>query len=121
MTSRNHALSTLACALLLCFGTASHAQNAAAKVAITKQADLPRFSYPIAGTATQFVETDAATFDAFSAKVSHDVDGVLAGYQIDDKSTLSQLLAAKLNLPSLCRGRRCGSSTRRPAFLLRTL
>jgi subtilisin family serine protease len=101
MTSRTHALSTLACALLLCFGTASQAQNAAAKVAITKQADLPRFSYQITGTATQFVETDAATFDAFSAKVSHDVDGVLAGYQIDDKSTLSQLLGAKLDLQEL--------------------
>ena len=101
MTSNKHALSTLACAILLCLGTASYAQDAAHKIAITKQADLPRFSYPIKGTATAFVESDAAAFDAFSAKVRHDVDGVLAGYQIDDRSTLSQLLGAKLSLQEL--------------------
>jgi subtilisin family serine protease len=101
MTLQKHALSTLACAIVLCLGTASHAQEAAHRIVITKQADLPRFSYPIAGTATAFVESDAAVFDAFAAKVRHDVDGVLAGYQIDDKSTLSQLLGARLTLQEL--------------------
>ena len=101
MTARKHALSTLACAIALCFVAASHAQDAAHKIVITKQADLPRFSYPVAGTATRFVESDAATFDAFAAKVRHDLDGVLAGYQIDDKSTLSELLATRLDLQEL--------------------
>ncbi len=97
MTTRKHALSILACASLLAFGTAAHA----AKIAITKQSDLPRFSYPITGTATQFVESDAATFDAFAAKVGHDINGVLDGYQIDDKSTLVGLLATKLDVQEL--------------------
>ncbi len=97
MTTRKHALSILACASLVAFGTAAHA----ARIAIAKQADLPRFSYPIAGTATQFVESDAATFDAFAAKVGHDTNGVLDGYQIDDKSTLVELLATKLDVQEL--------------------
>ena len=102
MNNRTPALSTLACALLLAVSGASHAQDAApAKKVITKQADLPRFSYPIAGTATKFVEADAAAFGVFTAKVGQDVDGVLAGYQIDDKSTLGQLLGAKLDLQEI--------------------
>jgi subtilisin family serine protease len=102
MINRTPALSTLACAILLAIGTAAHAQaSAPTKQVITKQADLPRFSYPIAGTATKFVEADAPTFDAFAAKVGHDVDGVLTGYQIDDKSTLGQLLSAKIGIQEI--------------------
>ena len=101
MTHRSHALSTLACAIMLCLAGPSIAQDAPAKIVIAKQADLPRFSYAIGGTATQFVEADAPTFDAFAAKVRHDVDGVLAGYRIDDKSMLSELLGAKLSLQEL--------------------
>ena len=102
MINRTPALSTLACAILLAIGSAAHAQaSAPAKQVITKQADLPRFSYPIAGTATRFVEADAPTFDAFAAKVGHDVDGVLTGYQIDDKSTLGELLNAKIGVQEI--------------------
>ena len=72
-----------------------------AKTKIARQTDLPRFSYPLAGTATQFVESDAATFDAFAAKVRADIDSVLAGYEIEDRSTLRQILAAKLDLQEL--------------------
>ena len=101
MITRTFALSTLACALLLSFGAPRHAHAAGDKIVITKQADLPRFSYRITGTATQFVEAGPAAFDAFAAQVSHDVDGVLAGYQIDDKSTLAELLGAKLSAQEL--------------------
>jgi subtilisin family serine protease len=105
MTPRHPALSILACAAVLAAATASQAQEAAASAparpVIAKQTDLPRFSYPIAGTATKFVESDAATFGAFAAKVQQDVDGVLAGYQIDDKSTLAELLGAKLDAQEL--------------------
>jgi subtilisin family serine protease len=102
MLNRTPALSALACATLLAVAGASTAQEAApGRQVITRQADLPRFSYPIAGTATAFVESDAAAFGAFAAKVGHDVDGVLAGYQIDDKSTLAQLLSAKLDLQEI--------------------
>ena len=101
MITRSHALSTLALAILLSLAGPSGAQDAPKKIVVTKQADLPRFSYPISGTATQFVEADAPTFDAFATKVGHDLDGVLAGYQIDDKSMLSELLNAKLSLQEL--------------------
>ena len=103
MTSRHHALSTLACAIALALAPAVHAQEAAASAparkVITQQTDLPRFSYPITGTATKFVESEG--FGAFAARVGQDIDGVLAGYQIDDKSTLSELLAAKLDVQEI--------------------
>ena len=97
MTTPTFALSTLACALLLTFGASMQAEAAGDRIVITKQTDLPRFGYRITGTATQFVEAGPAAFDAFAAQVAHDVDGVLSGYQIDDKSTLSGLLGAKLS------------------------
>jgi subtilisin family serine protease len=101
-TVRRPALSALVCSLLLAFGaTAAQAEASPAKIAIRKQADLPRFSYPIAGSATAFVESDDAHFGAFAAKVRHDIDDVLARYRIDDKSTLSQLLDAKFALQEL--------------------
>ena len=82
-----------------------------AKTKITRQTDLPRFSYPVPGTATQFVESDAATFNAFAAKVRADVDSVLARYEIEDRSTLRQILAAKLDLQELAGDYRGGLQT----------
>ena len=88
----------LVCASLLLGGsTAAHA----ARTRITKQADLPRFSYPIAGSASRLAESDAATFDAFAAKVRADIDTLLADYEIEDRSTLRRILAAKLDLQEL--------------------
>jgi hypothetical protein len=57
---------------------------AADKKVVHSQDDLPRFSYPIAGTATALVTSDDATFNAFAAKVGADVDCVLEGYDIQD-------------------------------------
>jgi hypothetical protein len=71
------------------------------KTKIATQADLPRFSYRIAGTATQFVEADDAAFNVFANKVRADVDHVLSDYEVDDKSTKRQLLATKLDLQEL--------------------
>jgi subtilisin family serine protease len=101
MKSRHFALTCLVGSLLLSFGAAPAAFAADGRIAITKQSDLPRFSYPIAGSATLFVESDAASFAPFAAKVRKDVDGVLAAYQINDPSTLSELLNAKLALQEL--------------------
>ena len=94
MITRTFALSTLAGALLMTFGAA---QAAGDKIVIAKQADLPRFTYKIPGTATRFVEADPAAFNAFAAQVDHDVESILEGYQIDDKSTLIEMLSAKLS------------------------
>jgi hypothetical protein len=74
---------------------------AKSRVTISKQSELPRYNYPVVGTATTFVESDDSTFGAFAANDQHDIDVLLADYQIDDKSTLSQLLSAKLNLQEL--------------------
>ena len=98
--NKTRALSALAGAALLALGLAQTAQ-AADRIVIAKQADLPRFSYKIPGTATKFVEADAKDFDAFAAQVGKDIDGILAGYQIDDKSTMAELLGAKLSVQEL--------------------
>ena len=97
----NKTLSALAGAALLAIGLAQPAFAAGDKIVIAKQADLPRFSYKIPGTATRFVEADAKDFDAFAAQVGKDIDGILAGYQIDDKSTMAELLGAKLSVQEL--------------------
>jgi subtilisin family serine protease len=101
MKTAHRALTCLVGSLLLAFGPVPAASAADGRIAITRQADLPRFSYPLTGTATQFVESDAATFAPFAAQVRKDVDGVLAGYRIDDPSTLSTLLNARLALQEL--------------------
>jgi hypothetical protein len=36
--------------------------------------DLPRFVYPVKGTAPALVEADDATFNAFAAKIQTDLD-----------------------------------------------
>ncbi len=70
-------------------------------IAVKSAADLPRFSYPIKGTATQFLESDDATFAAFAAQVRRDIDHTLEAYRIEDKSTLAELLNSKLALQEL--------------------
>ena len=72
------------------------AQEAATKKKVTSDADLPRISYPMAGSASDLLTADDATFDAFARKVAADVDSILANYQIDDKPTLRQFLRAKM-------------------------
>ena len=41
----------------------------APRIKIASVADLPRYSYPIPGPASQFVEASPASFDVFAAKV----------------------------------------------------
>jgi len=71
------------------------------KKKVTSQADLPRFSYPLTGTASELVQSDDSTFNAFAAKVRADLDSVLRDYEIDDKATLRTLLSVKLDLEEL--------------------
>ena len=73
------------------------AQEAATKKKVTSDADLPRISYPMAGSASDLLTADDATFDAFARKVAADVDSILANYQIDDKPTLRGYFLAKFN------------------------
>jgi subtilisin family serine protease len=71
------------------------------KKKVTSQSDLPRFSYPLTTPASELVQADSSTFQAFSSKVRADVDAVFRDYDIADKATLRQLLSAKLDLQEL--------------------
>lgn len=71
------------------------------KKKVTSQNDLPRFSYPVTGTASALAQADDATFNAFAAKVRADLDTVFRDYEIDDKATLRSLLSTKLDLQEL--------------------
>jgi hypothetical protein len=97
---RRHALAPIAFALALAFGAVAPAA-AADKIVVTKQADLPRFSYRLGMPASRFVDADDATFKVFAAQVLHDVDRVLADYRISDHSMLTELLSAKLGAQEL--------------------
>jgi len=87
-------------ALVLLVVCSAVAQDAAKKK-VTSQADLPRFSYPLSIPASELVQADAATFDAFAAKVRADVNSVLQGYEISDKATMRTLLSTKADLQEL--------------------
>jgi len=78
----------------------AHSQ-AGEKQKVTGQADLPRFSYPLAIPASEFVQADDATFNAFATKVRADLDMIFRDYDIDDKATLRTLLSVKLDLQEL--------------------
>ena len=75
--------------------------QAPARKIVKTQDDLPRFNYPIPGTATALLTSDDATFGAFALKVRADVDSVLAGYDIQDRATLRSLLNVRLALQIL--------------------
>jgi hypothetical protein len=73
----------------------------ATKKKVSSDADLPRFSYPVTGSASALVQADDATFSAFATKARADLESVLRDYEIDDKSTMRTLLSAKLDLQEL--------------------
>lgn len=75
--------------------------QAPAKKVVKTEADLPRFNYPLATTATELLQSDDATFNAFAAKVRADVDSVLNDYDIQDHAALRDLIGEKLQLALL--------------------
>jgi len=91
---------TFCIALVLVLSNLSVGQAPAKKVVKT-QDDMPRFSYPISGTAAALLTSDDATFNVFAAKVRSDVDSVLRDYDIQDRATQRGLLSVKLSLEVL--------------------
>jgi subtilisin family serine protease len=83
------------------FLTLAAGQEAPAKKKVASEADLPRFSYPLTVAPSELLASDDATFGAFAQKVSADVESVLAGYEIDDKATLRNLLEARFDAQML--------------------
>lgn len=81
--------------------TVAAAQGTAVKKKVTSDADLPRYSYPVTGTASGLLQADDATFDAFTRKLGADVDATLANYEIADKATLRKLLGAQASVRML--------------------
>jgi len=99
MRERFRFLCVLTAAFWLCV-LWSPAQTTAKKK-VNSEADLPRFSYPVTGSASGLMEADDATFNAFAAKVRTDLDGILRNYDIGDKATMRTLLGTELELQTL--------------------
>jgi subtilisin family serine protease len=91
---------SLALSLVLLLAAFASAQMGAKKK-VTSQSDLPRFTYPMDKPASELLQGDAATFNAFAAKVRADLDSIFRDYDISDKATLRELLYSKLNLQQL--------------------
>jgi len=68
------------------------------KKKVNNQSDLPRFTYPLTGSASDLLQADAASFNPFAAKVKADLDSIFRDYDIEGKATLRRLLSARLNL-----------------------
>ncbi len=80
------------CAAAVAFGCLSaSALLAADKPKITSQDQLPRFEYPLAGKATD-VLTDEQVYTTLAAQVRRDLDGLLDHYDIEDPTTLQDIL-----------------------------
>ena len=97
---RNAMFNLAVAALFAASAANSFAQSPAKKIVKTEN-DLPRFNYPIAGTATELLNSDDATFKVFADKVRADVDSVLNDYDIQDRGTLRSLLGVRLTLQVL--------------------
>jgi len=89
-------ISAAACILVL-LAPELHSQTSGKK-RVSNQSDLPRFTYSVTGSASDLVEADDATFNAFAAKVKADLDSIFRDYDIEDKATLRSLLSARVNL-----------------------
>lgn len=98
----NRPLLSCLIALSLIGAETCHAQShQQAKQVIHSQADLPHFFFPMKQSASEFLTTDDATFNAFAQKVNADVDSVLSNYEISDKATLRGLLGTQLDVQLL--------------------
>ena len=90
----------LICGLLLSFGLGHGQTTSAAKPKVTKLDDLPRYTYPVQGSAVDLVTSDAK-FSAFAVKVRANIEKNLQDYDIADKTTLKRLKSTLLTLDLL--------------------
>ena len=72
----------------------------ATKIPITSLDQLPQHTYPIATSASELLQDDAA-FAAFAAAVRADLENDLNRYQLDDTATLQDWYGALANLAIL--------------------
>lgn len=100
MPKRFRATCSLLSLFLFAQAFSSHAQTSL-KRKVNSQAELPRFSYPVKGLASELVQADDATFNTFASKVRADLDSVFRDYEIADKATMRALLHAEIDLQEL--------------------
>jgi hypothetical protein len=89
------------CVTTLLALAASAQQAPAPKIKVASETDLPRFSYPVTGSASDLLTSDDATFNVFMNQFAMDVDSLLAHYDIQDKTTLRGLLYDQENIAQL--------------------
>jgi hypothetical protein len=100
MKKRQSPAPCLVALILLLLIPCSYTQTSAKK-RVNSQDDLPRFTYPVKGSASELVQADEASFNAFASKVRADLDTILRDYEIADKATMRSLLHAKIDLQFL--------------------
>lgn len=114
--SNHHFLTGIALLILavlaLIVSTLAQAQSSGKK-RVTSEADLPRFTYPVAGSASDLLLADSATFGKFDAPVRADLESILRDYDIQDHPTLRDILETELNFQLL--------STKEDAEALQTI
>jgi hypothetical protein len=71
------------------------------KKVVKSEDDLPRFNYPINGTATALLQSDDATFNVFATRVKTDIDSLLTDYDIQDHASLRDILNVRISLQLL--------------------
>src|SRR6266481_3109884 len=92
---KSHVLKNSLAVGLVVLLTAFASAQSGEKKKVACQPDLPRFTYPMDKPASELLQADAATFDAFAAKVRADLETIFRDYDISDKATLRDLLYAR--------------------------
>jgi len=86
--------------IVLCVAAvAAQPARSADKIPVRSLDDLPRFTYPIEGSASELLVSDQ--FPAFAARVRKDVESVLSTYDIQDAATLQGLYGVMMRLDFL--------------------
>lgn len=71
------------------------------KKVVTTEADLPRFSYPVAGDVQQLLNMPVKEFSEFALPIRSDIDKTLRTYEIQDHAAHRKLLRARLDIELL--------------------
>jgi len=85
---------------LFCLVSTALVVAQAPKKKITRAADLPQFSYPISGKVEDLLHSDEA-FAKLMAQIRHDVESVLANYDIDEAAAKRRLIGTLARIDML--------------------
>ena len=91
-------VTTRVIAVALLVAPLAAAAQSVGKKTINSEADLPRFSYPVTGTAQALLISDTPTFNSLARQVRHDLESILRDYDIQDRGVLLHLLSDEVDL-----------------------